>query len=327
MLTDLKAKVKIILNRCGMFGEFYNDYKTYRKWNYHSPSVHTQCAQEAKILRQTHIIEKGLSLTSPRKGFGVPKIEELFKMLDEYLSLGFSVENVPFQNALNVVHEYVKFQQGLNYTNETINKKLESYEQYRDKSFTAGIEHTTYEDIKADALAQFPEFFNSRHSVRQFSDREIDVETIKKAVQLAQKAPSACNRQATKVYFYSAKEVNDQLGELIAGNTGFADEVKNYLVLTGDISAFYDTFERNQLYVEAGMFAMALIEALHYFGIGSCPLQNGEYKKKNEKFKKICGNIPENERIVIFIAIGYYKDEFSYAVSKRKNLEEVLKID
>ena len=69
---------------------------------------------------------------------------------------------------------------------------------------------------------------------------------------------------------------------------------------------------------------MALVEALHYYGIASCILQNGEYKERNLKFKEICKNIPENEKIILFIAIGYYKDNFTYAVSHRKKLEDVL---
>ena len=110
----------------------------------------------------------------------------------------------------------------------------------------------------------------------------------------------------------------------MAGNTGFQQEVPNYLVVTADVSAFYDTFERNQVYVEAGLFSMALVEALHYYGIGSCILQNGEYYKKNKKFKEICKNIPENERIILFVATGYYKNKFSYAMSLRKNVEDVF---
>ena len=164
----------------------------------------------------------------------------------------------------------------------------------------------------------------SRHSVRQFSEQTIDVSDIEKAVKLAMKAPSACNRQSCKAYFYRDKEVNKRLGELIAGNTGFDGEVQNYIVITSDMSAFYDPFERNQVYVDGGIFTMALVEALHYYGIASCILQNGEYKERNLKFKEICKNIPENEKIILFIAIGYYKDNFTYAVSHRKNLDNVL---
>lgn len=69
---------------------------------------------------------------------------------------------------------------------------------------------------------------------------------------------------------------------------------------------------------------MALVQALHYYGVASCILQNGETPEKNTQFKQICDNIPENEKIALFIAIGYYKDEFNYAVSKRKNINDVL---
>lgn len=79
---------------------------------------------------------------------------------------------------------------------------------------------------------------------------------------------------------------------MIAGNTGFDGEVQNYIVVTSDMSAFYDPFERNQVYVDGGIFTMALVEALHYYGIASCILQNGEYKetlssKKSAKIYQI----------------------------------------
>lgn len=83
-------------------------------------------------------------------------------------------------------------------------------------------------------------------------------------------ASSACKRQSCEVYFYKNKGTNRKIGELIAGNTGFDDEVQNYRVITSEISAFYDEFERNQVYVDGGIFAMALVEALHHYVILGC---------------------------------------------------------
>lgn len=59
-------------------------------------------------------------------------------------------------------------------------------------------------------------------------------------------------------------------------------------------------------------------------GLEAVFFKMGNTIKKNRKFKDICKNIPENERIILFVAIGYYKDEFSYAVSLRKNVEDVF---
>ena len=156
----------------------------------------------------------------------------------------------------------------------------------------------------------FPEFFYSRHSMRQFESKSINIEDVEKAIKIAQKAPTACNRQASKVYLYKDKATNDALGELIAGNTGFQQEVPNYLVVTADVSAFYDTFERNQVYVEAGLFSMALVEALHYYGIGSCILQNGEYYKKNKKFKEICKTFRRTSVLFCLLQLDIIKINF-----------------
>ena len=324
MIFIIKNKLRRMIKQIDMIIEFYNDYCTYKRWNYNNPRVHTQSAYESKILRQTHIIEKGLSLSEPRKGFGQEKIKDLFRMLEEYMRMGFPTDGIPFQNALVVLDSYFVTQKAMGVENEQLIEMYNRYKDFNIDSFSAGIEYCCLEKMSKERLGLYPEFFASRHSMRQFSERPIEKGDVIKAVKLAQKAPSACNRQATKVYYYSDPVVNSKLGNLIAGNTGFENEVKAYLVLTGDMSAFYDSFERNQLYIEGGMFAMALIEALHYYGIASCALQNGEYKKKNQKFKEICGNIPDNERIILFIAIGYYRDEFKYAISKRKSIESVL---
>ena len=100
---------------------------------------------------------------------------------------------------------------------------------------------------------------------------------IKKNGKTGNETPSACNRQSCKVYFYKDKNVNEEFRNIISGNTGFDWEVQNYIAVTSNISAFYDPFERNQVYVYSGIFIMDLVEALRYYGIASCILQNGEY--------------------------------------------------
>ena len=325
MLEMLRAKVALMKKNNQMKNDYLDDYRLYKRWNYKNPETKTQCSREARILRQTHVIEKGMSLSAPRKGFGLEKINDLFRFLDDYITLGFPTDSIPFQNAICVITKYIEFQKNnFNFVNEELNRKIEKYLKYVPEIFESGIKHASLSEMQKSINGQFPEFFMSRHSIRQFSDKTVAYDDIKKSVQLAMKAPTACNRQACRVYYYSDNRTNAELGKLIAGDTGFENEVKNYLVVTSDLSAFYDSFERNQIYIEAGLFAMALVQALHYNGIASCILQNGETPEKNTQFKQICDNIPENEKIALFIAIGYYKDEFNYAVSKRKNINDVL---
>lgn len=328
MINQLKAIKRKLQKRGEIRRAYQNDCAEYSRWQYRNAAVKTQNALEAKILRQTHILEKGMSLSHPRERFGVQKACELLDFIDEFESLGYSVrESTPVTNAIGILDAYIAFHAERNFTPKEVVERFEKLKgclpETNQPYGTVQIKRT---DMEKEIHGEFPDFFRSRHSVRQFSDRPISREVIEEVVKLAMHAPSACNRQSCKVYFYSDRETNRKLGELIAGNTGFEDEAGHYLVVTSDMSAFYDAFERNQVYVDGGIFAMALSESLHYHGIANCILQNGEYAERNARFKAICGNIPENEKIILFIAIGYYKDEFSYATSHRKKLHEVLKL-
>ena len=58
----------------------------------HNASVNTEASMKKMqyiLLREAHVIEKGMSMRNPRKGFGQEKISALFDMMDEYLSMGF----------------------------------------------------------------------------------------------------------------------------------------------------------------------------------------------------------------------------------------------
>lgn len=326
MFETVKDCIKQILRKAKIRQGFKYDCKNYIKYNYNNPSIKSKNALEAKILRQTHVIEKGMSLSNPRAKFGVEKAKTLLLYIDEFVEYGFSIQNsTAVRNSIGVLFSYVDFHRKRGFVPEEIVSQLNKYEKYLSGDVEGfGIIETDLESITKQAHSEFPDFFSSRHSVRQFSDKSVDVEDIKKSVALAMRAPSACNRQSYKAYFYKAEDTNKKLGELIAGNTGFDDEVKNYIVVTGDISAFYDSFERNQMYVDGGIFALALVQALHYNGIASCILQNGEFIERDKQFREICGNIPDNEKIILFIAVGYYKDKFAYAASHRKALDEML---
>ena len=99
-----------------------------------------------------------------------------------------------------------------------------------------GVIESDLEDIRQLAQGNFQEFFKSRHSIRQFSKEPVTEEEINKAVSLAMHAPSACNRQSVKVYFYKDEATNKGLGNLIAGNTGFENETSRYIVITSNVS-------------------------------------------------------------------------------------------
>lgn len=308
---------------------FYYDYRQYNKYNYGNKKNKSFSAFEGKIYRQAHIIEKGLSLSEPRLGFGYDKICVLFEYLDEYIEKGYSTNETVFLNALNVIEKYLKFHKDKQFCNDKVKiveTKLKCYSEYIDNDYACGIEKTTRRTIMNECNKDFESLVMSRHSIRQFSSENITLEEIKRAVKLAIHAPSQCNRQSVKVYCSCDKVKKEKLDKIINGNTGFAKDVNNYLVITSNISSYTSAYERNQMYVDGSLFAMLLMLSLHSYGIGSCALQHSETKEKNLQVKKLL-SIPDNEVVVMYLAIGKYKEEFEYALSKRKSIDEVLIIE
>lgn len=158
-MPELKKKIKFIIDRFSMIYEFWCDYCNYRRWNYNNPKVVTRAAQESKMLRQTHMIEKGMSLSEPRKGFGQPKIAVLFEMMDQYLKMGYPSDGMPFQDAIIVLNAYVDMQKGLGYENAAMVEKLKTYDTYRIDGLTAGIKYDTRANLMSNIDKPFPEFF------------------------------------------------------------------------------------------------------------------------------------------------------------------------
>lgn len=324
----LKRVLKQIRRRHAIKKAFLGDYRSYCRWEYNNPDNRCREAMEARMLRLSHVLEKGMSLSAPKPGFGVAKAEELITQVRQYHEQTDpeGISSVA-RNAVGVLGAYLRFHSQRGFTPKTIEDGYHALlALYPESGETYGIEDTTSLAMMEAAHGTLPEVMESRHSVRQFRQQPVSSEDVKKAVALAMRAPSACNRQSCKAYFYQDPRINEEIGKLIPGNSGFSQDVPNYIVITGSQSAFYDAFERNQVYIDGGLFTMALVEALHYYGIGSCILQNGEIEERNALYKEICGNIAANEKIILFIAVGYYPERFSYALSHRKNIEDVLKI-
>jgi nitroreductase len=81
--------------------------------------------------------------------------------------------------------------------------------------------------------------------------------------------------------------------------------------------------ERNQPWIETGMFAMSLIYALHAMGLGTCCLNWSVEPEKDEALKRDL-DLPESFAIGMMIAVGALPDEILVAESRRVSLDQIL---
>ena len=288
----------------------------------------SQLKLEAQISKNYHVLEKGLSMPQPRKGFGQDKVKNLLELLYRYNNSGYSMDRSQIKSSIIVLEEYFSFHK--DYLDENIDKmrlKASDIFNYKSKDIhVSGGKFIKFKrDLLSDSKGDFKALANSRYSIRNFTNEPVKIEKVLEAINIAQKTPSVCNRQSARIYIVKDKESVNKVLALQNGNRGFGHLIDSLLIVTSDLSAFIGTDERNQAYIDGGMYAMSLLYALHYEGLGACPLNWSVLKDKDKKLRNTI-EIGESENIIMIIGMGNLPEEIDVAISCRKSVEEVTKI-
>lgn len=280
----------------------------------------------AYVRMLSHALEKGMSLRDARAGFGEEKAREIVASVSAHLQrFGWHDELAP---AIGCLDKYIEFRRSraarMSHLESVVAElRASAAEHAARKSVSAGTLQVRREDIWTHGRRDLSGFFASRHSIRQFSDEPVELNLISRAVVMAQKTPSVCNRQAARVYVFD----NDELGaDVLAcqnGNRGFGHLADKVLVITTDLRQFLSIGERNQCWIDGGMFAMSLIYALHSLGLGTCCL-NWSVEREADRRLRSVANISPSENVIMLLAVGHLPEELSVACSERKQLTDVM---
>lgn len=278
---------------------------------------------KGRMLAKAHSIEKGLSLPEVRSWFGKDALRELSSRMADYAARGFDLNDPVYLKGGAAAAAYVDLHERrggkappeLQFVYETAAGSC--------NPDVGGVRSLKANDVRSAARGDFAQLSLSRSSVRMFSQEEVAEDLIAEAVRLAQKSPSVCNRQSSRVYVVKEDHLREKALQIQGGNRGFGDQVKCLLVICGDYDVFRDSKERNQVWVDGGLFSMSLMYALHYLGLGSCALNWSAGRQKDKRLRAALG-IPGNEGVIMLLAVGHLRDEYIVASSPRRNLDEVL---
>ena len=279
----------------------------------------------AIMIKQIHAIEKGLAMETPRLGFGASRILKMLTCLEHYYALGGDMSVDECTMACSVLWSYLRFHDNAGWTGEEYSKTKERIKAFFPEDIGKGYGGTLTihpNDLKLDKVA-FEEIVNSRHSIRSFKRIPVKPDELRKALELAMRAPSACNRQAVRVYILDHTNFGI-IKRWKGGAKTFIDKVDKLLIVTGQMAAYeYDEFY--QYSISAGMFAGYLTLSLHVYGIGSCVLQRSLLGENAWSDIAKALNIPENEQPVCAIAIGIPNDKVNVPVSQRLSYDRIVK--
>jgi nitroreductase len=216
-------------------------------------------------------------------------------------------------------------QQGIEYTClfDDIERLFSALE--RDQKL-GGCDHITREQWLRDANLDLKPFFESRRSIRDFSNEVVSTDLIEQAVKMAMHTPTVCNRQAIKTYAFTEKKSRELVLSCQSGNAGFGHQSQAALIVTVDRACFFTAGERNQCWIDGGLFSMSIVYALHSLGLGSCCL-NWSVTKKQDKHLRSKVDIKDSEAVIMMIAVGHLKPKFKVAKSSRKSIDNYLSFE
>jgi nitroreductase len=173
----------------------------------------------------------------------------------------------------------------------------------------------------------FMELVRRRQSVRGYAFRAVENDKIRRCIEAARLAPSACNSQPWRFIVVDEPELKNQLADLTADRwlplNHWTKQAPVHVVivvepanLTSCIGAAVK--KRDFPWIDVGITAEHFCLQAAAEGLGTCML--GWFKE--EKVKKLLG-IPVTRRIGLLITLGYPADG-SIRPKIRKSIDDIL---
>lgn len=309
------------VKKCKIWREYMIDASVFCK--YYMEECDKKGDYEYRMLMFVHNIEKGMCMPNPRP-FGKEKITKLMDMIKTCERENRYVNSSAYKMSVSILYQWVLFYKEHGWNDELV-KNVEIFLDNYDantKGLDVGYKVAQKKDMTVNGSASFDEVIKSRRAVRTFADKKLDAGVVRECICIAQAAPTACNRQMIKIYQISSRDKCDVITDTIYGASGFTRDTVDYFALTYDVKSLDYYGERNQGYLNAGLVAMNLANALHSRGIGSCFIQWANTASEERKVKKKLG-ISDTEHIAVVLGAGYYADEMYIAKSCRRDIGEI----
>ena len=323
-MNKIRKKIRLFLRGFyrttnGFIGFSYDFYR-YLFFSGWRENLNNAEVRNYNIMMAYHGLEKSLSYKerNPTSGWG--NAERVFLRL----KIANANKNVGFHDkgAKRVLTQFLQLPENIN--QERSKKMLSVLEKMKfDSDLPHGsleINEQTYERGK---LKDPEAFFTTRHSLREFQDVIVDDDLIYKAVNLAMRTPSVCNRQAWHVYYSNERKIIDKALSYQNGNRPFGKKIPNLMIITTDLKAFFAGAEHYQHWIDGGLFSMSIMYAFHSLGVATCPLNWSQTPKRDKQLRNAL-KIQPNHTVIMMMAIGHPDVSNKVCGSTRRPVDEIF---
>lgn len=271
----------------------------------------------AKITERYHGVEKGLSLPEPRPGFGADLIATLIRLTQRY-EREYGEDEIT-DAAWGALTAYLAANRSYGLADDAIPGAAAIAERSARRPLSgrpAGTVQLARAEV-ADAVSGVDlTFFSSRHSTRMFSDDAVADEDIEFAIAAGSTAPAVCNRQFTRVHVWTEPHDIADILAIQGGSRGFGAGIRALAMITVTQRAYWSPAERNQGWIDGGLFAMNFMLGLHARSLGSVPLNWSKVPAKDIEMRART-MLDASESIIMLVGIGHLRESYRVAASPR----------
>lgn len=165
-----------------------------------------------------------------------------------------------------------------------------------------------------------------RRSVRWFEDRTVPREKLLKAIAVATLSPSACNRQPFTFRIFDKEPMLSNAAGLPPGTRGYEHQFPCVIAVVGHQRYYSLERDRHLIYIDGSLATMSLILALETLGLSSCCINWPDIEERELAAEKTL-KLESDERIVMFIAVGYADPEGLIPYSEKRTPEELCRFN
>jgi hypothetical protein len=214
--------------------EFLYDYNYYIS-NYMNISRDLNSLEYSLVIIG-HTLEKGFCHFKLRP-FGIKKINRMIYLLKKETKYEKHGKLFSFINGINLLREYKKIYELNNWTNYDEYKKVSKFlDKYQDIEIKkVGCYILDKVELEKDYKIDYKKFIKSRHSTRNYKNKELKKEDILSAVEMAKYSPSACNRQNIKLHYYPSWKMKKNVIDFSFGKGGIYLSGVSTFIITFDV--------------------------------------------------------------------------------------------
>lgn len=299
------------------------DLRLYRKYSDGGVGTKYSKTRQLLILMVSHTIEKGLAHKNFRPRFN----ERNNRLLaDEVKKIQTDDSDMYLRDRGNAaLAEYFKANSQRGVDVEDIIGEPPSLA----STVAVGVDEYETSALADTGGLPFEQFARSRRSLRAMDGEKLlplSNSEIQTAIETANTAPSACNRQATRIHVVRNRKLIGEVSRIQGGSHSFGPSASAIIVLTTDLR-LYGKGERKMPLLDAGLFGMNLIYSLHAQGLGTCML-HGSLPPASERQLKTILSIPQWEDLAVFLYVAKFAEPETLKVplSTRRSWNDIARI-